>query len=92
MHRQNAVNHSNWRTTMKSFALKAARGLAPGLLLLAGSAKAQDGMVCTNATLNGNYGFTVSGQLFIPTGPGTFQTVQRQGIAMTHFDGNGNLS
>jgi hypothetical protein len=77
---------------MKSFALKAALGLAPGLLLLAGSAKAQDGMVCTNATLNGNYGFTVSGQLFIPTGPGTFQTVQRQGIAMTHFDGNGNLS
>jgi len=82
---------------MKSFALKAALGLAPGLLLLAGSAKAQDGrapdgMVCTNAMLNGDYAFTVSGQLFIPIGPGTFQSVQRQGVAMTHFDGFGNLS
>lgn len=77
---------------MKSFALKAALGLVPGLLLLAGSAKAQDGMVCTNATLHGDYAFTVSGQLFIPTGPGAFQTVQRQGVAMTHFDGFGNLS
>ena len=35
---------------------------------------------------------TVSGQLFLPTGQGIFQTVQRQGIAMTHFDGFGNLS
>lgn len=71
---------------------KAALGLAPGLLLLVGSAKAQDGMVCTNAMLNGDYAFTVSGQFFLPTGPGTFQTVQRQGFAMTHFDGFGNLS
>lgn len=77
---------------MRYFALKAAFGIAIGLLLFAGSAKPQDDMVCTNATLTGDYAFTVSGQLYTPTGPGTFQTVQRQGIAMTHFDGFGGLS
>ena len=43
---------------------------------------------CSNATLRGDYAFTISGQIFIPNGP----TVQREGIAMTHFDGAGALT
>jgi hypothetical protein len=61
---------------------------AIALLALTGSARAQDNDGCTNATLNGDYAFTISGQIFIPNGP----TVQREGVAMTHFDGAGNLS
>jgi len=67
------------------------RGMLTGaiaLLALTGSARAQDNDGCTNATLNGDYAFTISGQIFIPNGP----TVQREGVAMTHFDGAGNLS
>ena len=41
---------------------------------------------CTNATLKGNYAFTVSGEIFLAT-PDGLVTVQRQGVAMTHFDG-----
>lgn len=77
---------------MKSLAFKALFSLTLGFLLLAGSAQAQDDDRCTDATLAGKYAFTVSGQIFIPTGPGTFHTIQREGVAMTHFDGFGNLS
>jgi hypothetical protein len=46
---------------------------------------------CTDATLKGNYAFTVTGQIFMitPNGP---VTVQRDGVAMTYFDGEGNLT
>ena len=75
---------------MKSLPLKFV--LVSGLigLSLAGGAKAQSGDNdgCSNATLTGDYAFTVSGQIFVPNGP----TIQREGIAMTHFDGAGNLS
>jgi hypothetical protein len=37
---------------------------------------------------NGDYAFTVSGQIFLPNGT----VVQREGVAMTHFDGKGNLT
>jgi hypothetical protein len=51
---------------------------------------------CRNSTLKGDYAFTVSGQVFMPVkaSDGTVTTVviQRDGIAMTHFDGEGNLS
>lgn len=43
---------------------------------------------CSNAALTGDYAFTISGQIFIPNG----STIEREGIAMTHFDGAGNLS
>jgi hypothetical protein len=43
---------------------------------------------CSNATLAGDYAFTVSGKIFLPTGI----VVEREGIAMTHFDGGGNLT
>jgi hypothetical protein len=55
-------------------------------------AQSNDGDGCSNATLKGDYAFTVSGQIFLP-GPGsTTLVVQRDGIAMTHFDGVGNLT
>jgi len=57
-----------------------------------GTTRAQDNDGCTNATLKGDYAFTVHGQIFLPTAAGSFLTIQRQGIAMTHFDGGGNLS
>jgi hypothetical protein len=45
--------------------------------------------VCSNATLEGDYGFTVSGMR--PSSPGgPVETIV--GVAMTHFDGNGNLT
>lgn len=68
--------------------------LAVALLLfcwfvaLPANAQSNDNDGCSNATLRGDYAFTVSGQIFIPNGP----TIQREGVAMTHFDGFGNLS
>lgn len=67
----------------------------PALLLaLAGSicagtsAHARAGDGCTNATLFGNYAFRVDGQILPPGAP----PVSRQGVAMTHFDGEGGLT
>ena len=62
------------------------------LLLAAGSIWAQEFSVepqCTNATLAGDFGFTVTGMR--PAGPGGPVEVI-VGIALTHFDGNGNLT
>ena len=75
---------------MKARFLKAALALAFAPLFFSGPARAQnnDNDGCSNATLKGDYAFTVAGQIFLPTG----QIVQRQGIAMTHFDGDGNLT
>jgi hypothetical protein len=73
---------------MKSFLFKAALAIAISPLFLASSTRAQDNDGCTNATLMGDYAFTISGQVFLPTGT----VVQREGIAMTHFDGAGGLT
>jgi hypothetical protein len=54
----------------------------------AASAYAQDNDSCSNATLRGDYGFTIAGSILNPDG--TITT--RNGVAMTHFDGNGNLT
>jgi hypothetical protein len=43
---------------------------------------------CSNATLSGDYGFRITGQILAPDTP----PVQREGIAMTHFDGAGKLA
>jgi hypothetical protein len=43
---------------------------------------------CSNATLKGDYGFTVSG--FQPNPDGTTSPIK--GIGITHFDGAGNLT
>jgi len=63
---------------------------AIGLFAFCGAARAQglDKDGCSNSTLKGDYAFTVSGRIFLPSGV----IVQREGIAMTHFDGEGNLT
>jgi hypothetical protein len=56
------------------------------LFTASGSAAAQEG--CSNATLIGDYAFTLSGQILAPppaAGPAS-------GVALTHFDGRGNMT
>jgi hypothetical protein len=65
------------------------------ILLLAATAAAwaQDipQTTCTNASLKGDYGFTLTGtRPSAPTPGAAIETVI--GTAMTHFDGNGNLT
>jgi hypothetical protein len=43
---------------------------------------------CSNATLNGDYGFTISG--WRPNPDGTIGPIK--GVAITHFNGAGNLT
>lgn len=58
------------------------------LLALSGTAWAEESRGCSDATLFGEYAFTVSGQIFLPSGA----TILRQGVALTHFDGAGHLT
>jgi len=51
-------------------------------------AQAADNDGCRNATLLGDYAFRVDGQLLPPGAP----PIARQGVAMTHFDGEGGLT
>jgi len=63
------------------------------LLWAATAAWAQDApqTTCTNASLKGDYGFTLTGtRPSAPTPGAAIETVI--GTAMTHFDGNGNLT
>jgi hypothetical protein len=65
---------------------------ASGLLLAAQAVMAQPGSPqfgCTNRTLTGVYGFTVSGTA--PSGPDG-PVEQLAGVATTEFDGAGNFS
>lgn len=53
-----------------------------------GLAQEQDTAVCSDATLNGDYAFTIVGSILAPaaaSGPVS-------GVAMTHFDGQGHMS
>ena len=62
-----------------------------GLLSLAASARAEsesEDAACSNHTLRGDYGFAIEG-LILPA-PGVALPIR--GVAMTHFDGKGNLS
>ena len=61
--------------------------LASGLM--AQNSPFQTQMICTNATLQGNYGFAVGGMR--PTAPGG-PVEMIIGTAMTNFDGNGGLT
>lgn len=64
------------------------------LLFLAPAVWAQESPfqnVCTNATLEGDFGFTVTGtRPSAPTPGAPVETIV--GVAMTNFDGNGNLT
>jgi hypothetical protein len=79
-----------WRVGLKA--------VIAGIFLLGIAAhglRAQEN-ACGNFTLRGDYAFTVSGQVFMPVkspdGTTTTVVIQREGVAMTHFDGDGNLS
>ncbi|HEV3421437.1 MAG TPA: hypothetical protein VG075_14100 [Candidatus Acidoferrum sp.] len=78
--------------------------LAAGIfsLVLCGSARAQDGDYdgCSNATLHGDYAFTLHGEslgVLVPQTTGAPKLVPfaspllADGVAITRFDGNGNL-
>jgi hypothetical protein len=61
--------------------------LISSMLLAAGGLWGQS--ICTNAILEGDYGFTITGTR--PSGPNApIETIV--GVAMTHFDGNGGLT
>lgn len=50
-------------------------------------AQSGDNDSCSNATLTGDYAFRISGQVLPPGAP----PIQRDGVAMTSFDGKGGL-
>lgn len=82
----------------RSILTTGSKAVIAGILFLAvavAGARAQE-TTCGKSTLKGDYAFTVSGQVFVPVkaSDGTMTTVvvQRDGIAMTHFDGEGNLA
>lgn len=47
-----------------------------------------EGGACSNRTLRGSYGFGIDGQIFPPGAP----ALVLRGVAMTQFDGEGNLT
>jgi hypothetical protein len=75
------------RKIMRTLFLRAILASAVAMLGLSGTARAWDNASCKDATLDGDYAFTVSGQIFL--GP---LTVSREGVALTHFDGKGGLT
>jgi len=74
---------------VKNLLAKAALATAALLLVLPNSAKAQDSGHdgCSDATLHGDYGFTISGQITGGPSPGPVN-----GVALTTFDGHGSLT
>lgn len=75
---------------MKNWIRTAVFVAAAGFLIQAGPALAQgtDHDGCSNSTLNGDYAFRLSGQIFNSNGT----TTLRDGVAMTHFNGSGALN
>jgi hypothetical protein len=76
---------------MKTWLLKHALAISIAALMLPAAvlAQANDNDGCSDATLKGDYAFRVSGQIY---GPGGVVAQQRDGVAMTHFDGAGKLT
>jgi hypothetical protein len=54
----------------------------------AGAEQEDGGRQCTDRTIRGDYGFSIDGTIAAGT-PGAFLL---RGVAMTHFDGRGNLT
>lgn len=63
--------------------------LAFVFLMLGQPVESAGAQTCSNATLYGDYAFTINGKI-IP--PGATQFVAQQGVAMTHYDGAGKLT
>jgi len=74
---------------MKTKLFSIAAALSFLLFLSAAPAFAQFPTTCSNALLQGNYGFTVDGKI-IPPGGSAF--VAQQGVALQHFDGEGHFT
>ncbi len=72
---------------MRTLFLRAILASAVAMLGLSGTARAWDNDSCKDSTLDGDYAFTVSGQIFLGS-----LTVDREGVALTHFDGKGGLT
>ena len=53
-----------------------------------GGGESQGAFKCSDRTLGGNYGFSIDGTIFA----GTPNAVLLRAVAMTHFDGQGNLN
>lgn len=60
------------------------------LAALAGGSELFADPACSLATLRGDYGFTITGQILQSPLPANIGPVA--GVAMTHFDGSGNLT
>jgi hypothetical protein len=72
---------------MKNWFCKGTLAAAVACLTLGGAVLAQAGS-CSNASLKGEYGQTISGELL----PGPGVVLPQNGVAMTHFDGKGKFS
>jgi hypothetical protein len=72
---------------MKASICKATLTAALACLTLGGASLAQAG-TCSDASLKGKYGQTISGQLL----PGPGVVLPQNGVAMTDFDGNGTFT
>jgi hypothetical protein len=75
------------RKPMKKWLCKGTLVAAVMALALTGATRAQ-ASTCSNRSLRGNYGFTITGQLGQAPGP----LIPLEGLALTHFDGKGGLS
>jgi hypothetical protein len=89
MQQEIAAAHLHPRgTTVRNSVQKSLVSSTLVLLALGGTAWAEESRGCSDATLYGEYAFTVSGQIFLPTGA----CIVRQGVSLTHFDGAGRLT
>lgn len=84
---------------MKFTTARAVFGVLAAAVVLAGSALAWDNDGCSNATLRGDYSFTIHGEalgIIIPGNPPTLQPfpapAPADGVAITEFDGKGGLT
>ena len=72
---------------MKTWICKGTMAVAVACLTLGGAALAQGGS-CSNASLKGKYGQSISGELL----PAPGVVLPQNGVAMTNFDGNGKFT
>jgi hypothetical protein len=88
---------------MKTLICKGMLAAAIFTFVLSGSARAQDGDYdgCSNATLHGDYAFSLHGEslgILVPQSTGApklapfASPLPADGVAITHFDGNENLT